>query len=197
MSPPPSYGQTAAYFTLADAGLRRIEIEVCLSQMGPSNGRYRSAHAKSLPRRPGLIYSAPPISRGWRTLGCGPFRSCEYSRRHQIPLLKNINCSIAESLEHFTRCLHVPGSKRPCARYVSCVLGMSHEGAIDPSCVAERLPGSFCKWAVSRCHRRYDWCQDYTGVKALLTRLFQGYGCRQTGDTLPDTYGRALANIAH
>jgi isopropylmalate/homocitrate/citramalate synthase len=109
---------------------------------------------------------------------------------------RNINCSIAESLERFgavtkaalARGLRVRG-------YVSCVLGCPYEGAIEPEAVA----------AVAR-RLHVDGCYevslgDTIGIgtpgraQAMIRRVARDVPLDRLAVHFHDTYGQALANI--
>jgi hydroxymethylglutaryl-CoA lyase len=109
---------------------------------------------------------------------------------------RNINCSIAESLERFR-----PVASRALAAgvrvrgYVSCVLGCPYEGAIDPGRVAEvavRLIELGC-YEVS--------LGDTIGVgtpakaKAMLARVIESVPVDRLALHFHDTWGQAVANI--
>src|SRR5690606_42003863 len=62
---------------------------------------------------------------------------------------KNINCSIAESLERFAPVLAAAmRNKIPVRGYVSCVLGCPYEGDVDPAAV-RRVAGALYRMG---CH---------------------------------------------
>ncbi len=109
---------------------------------------------------------------------------------------KNINCSIAESLERFApvcEAAEVAGMK--VRGYVSCVLGCPYEGAIAPDAVAEvaaKLDGLGC-YEIS--------LGDTIGVgtpakaQAMLAAVVDVLPVQRLAVHFHDTYGQALANI--
>jgi len=109
---------------------------------------------------------------------------------------KNINATIAESLERFAPVMEQARANGVAVRgYVSCVLGCPYEGEIAPeqvAWVAERLVELGC-YEVS--------LGDTIGVGTPLTarRLVETVGARVPVEKLAahfhDTYGQALANL--
>jgi hydroxymethylglutaryl-CoA lyase len=109
---------------------------------------------------------------------------------------KNINCSIAESLERFAPVIAAAKDKRIRVRgYVSCVLGCPYEGAIQPLAVADvagKLHAMGC-YEVS--------LGDTIGVgtpaqaQAMLDAVAARVPIERLAVHFHDTYGQALANI--
>ncbi len=109
---------------------------------------------------------------------------------------KNINCSIAESLERFQPVMEAAARDRVAVRgYVSCVLGCPYDGAIDAAKVAEvaaRLQAMGC-YEVS--------LGDTIGVgtptaaRGMLRRVGEELPLSALALHFHDTYGQALANI--
>lgn len=184
---------------LADAGLRRIEIGSFVSPKWVPQMADTEALAKSLPRRPGLIYSAlTPNLKGLEdALAAGLSEVAVFTAASDTFTQKNINCSIAESLERFTPLFARAREANVRVRgYVSCVLGCPYEGAIDPSRVAE-VTGKLLQMGCFEVSLGDTIGVGTTrGVKALLTRLFQDTAADKLAVHFHDTYGQALANIA-
>ena len=109
---------------------------------------------------------------------------------------KNINCTIAESLERFEPVMQAAADNDVRVRgYVSCVLGCPYEGVIDPAVVADvsrRLLDMGC-YEIS--------LGDTIGVGTAenTKRLIEVVAAQVPLDRLAghfhDTYGQALANI--
>jgi hydroxymethylglutaryl-CoA lyase len=109
---------------------------------------------------------------------------------------RNINCSIAESLERFAPVMAAAKAAKVKVRgYVSCVLGCPYEGAVAPAKVAgvaERLAGMGC-YEVS--------LGDTIGVgtpgraAAMIEAVAERLPSERLAVHFHDTYGQALANI--
>jgi isopropylmalate/homocitrate/citramalate synthase len=109
---------------------------------------------------------------------------------------RNINCSIAESLERFRPVIEAAQSAGMKIRgYVSCVLGCPYEGEIAPQAVArvaEALIGMGC-YEVSL----GDTIGIGTPAKAqrLIETVAAEIDIRHLAAHFHDTYGQALANL--
>jgi isopropylmalate/homocitrate/citramalate synthase len=109
---------------------------------------------------------------------------------------RNINCTIAESLERFAPVFAAARDAGVRVRgYVSCVLGCPYEGAIDPARVTEvagRLYEAGC-YEIS--------LGDTIGVgtplcaKAMIATVAEHVPVEHLAGHFHDTYGQALANI--
>jgi isopropylmalate/homocitrate/citramalate synthase len=109
---------------------------------------------------------------------------------------KNINCSIAESLERFGSVFAAARAANVRVRgYVSCVLGCPYEGAVDPARVAE-VAGSLFE---AGCYEIS--LGDTIGVgtpnrtKEVIARVAERVPIALLAGHFHDTYGQALANI--
>lgn len=109
---------------------------------------------------------------------------------------KNINCSIAESLDRFVPVLEqAKAGGVPVRGYVSCVLGCPYEGEIAPAAVAEvagRLLDMGC-YEVSL----GDTIGTGTPAKAqaMIAAVAERVPMERLAVHFHDTYGQALANI--
>lgn len=109
---------------------------------------------------------------------------------------RNINCSIADSLERFRPVISRAQAAGVRIRgYVSCVLGCPYEGAVDPGRVAElaaTLSAMGC-YEIS--------LGDTIGVgtpakaAAMLRRVARDVAIERLALHFHDTYGQAVANI--
>jgi isopropylmalate/homocitrate/citramalate synthase len=109
---------------------------------------------------------------------------------------RNINCSIAESLDRFSKVVAEARGQGVRARgYVSCALGCPYEGAVAPqqvAAVARELFALGCS-EIS--------LGDTIGVgtplaaRALIETVARDIGLENLAVHFHDTYGQALANI--
>ncbi|MGH8632355.1 MAG: hydroxymethylglutaryl-CoA lyase, partial [Burkholderiales bacterium] len=109
---------------------------------------------------------------------------------------KNINCSIAESLERFAPVAKTALDHGMRVRgYLSVVLGCPYEGEVRPEQVMEVA----CRLWDMGCYEISLGDTIGTGTPARTQRLFETVGRRIAMDRLAghfhDTYGQALANI--
>ncbi len=109
---------------------------------------------------------------------------------------RNINCSIAESLERFAPVAAAALSKGWRVRgYISCVLGCPYEGAVDAAAVA----GVAAKLLAMGCYEVSLGDTIGVGTPAKAQAMIDTVAARVPLDRLAvhfhDTYGQALANI--
>lgn len=183
---------------LADAGLKTIEATAFVS---PKWVPQMSDHAelmRALDRREGVRYPVlVPNLRGFEAaLAAGASEVAVFAAASETFSQKNINCSIAESLERFTPIFSAAKAAGVRVRgYLSCVLGCPYEGAVDPARVADvaaRLFDAGC-YEIS--------LGDTIGVgtpnrtKAMLATVAARVPADRLAGHFHDTYGQALANI--
>ncbi|OAN52219.1 hydroxymethylglutaryl-CoA lyase [Paramagnetospirillum marisnigri] len=109
---------------------------------------------------------------------------------------KNINCSIAESLDRFAPVMERAKAAGIRVRgYVSCVLGCPYEGEIAPAAVAEVA----ARLAAMGCYEVSLGDTIGTGTPAKARAMVEAVTARLPVSMLAahfhDTYGQALANI--
>lgn len=190
--------KVALITALADAGLTAIESGSFVSPRWVPQMADTSAVLAALPRRPGLCYSVltPNLQGLEGALAAGADEVAVFAAASESFSRRNINCSIAESLERFAP---VIGKARqhgiPVRGYVSCVLGCPYEGRIAPEKVAEVAEALF------RLGCREISLGDTigTGTPAHAARLVETVSRRVPVERLAahfhDTYGQALANL--
>ena len=183
---------------LADAGLREIEATSFVSpKWVPQMGDHAEL-MRALRRRPGVSYPVlmPNLQGFEAALAAGADRVAVFAAASEAFSKKNINCSIAESIDRFAPVMAAAREAKVAVRgYVSCVIGCPYEGAVDPAKVAEvsqRLIDIGCD-EVS--------LGDTIGVgtPASVTRMLQAVAARVPVARLAghyhDTYGMAVANV--
>ncbi|HYG54451.1 MAG TPA: hydroxymethylglutaryl-CoA lyase, partial [Burkholderiales bacterium] len=109
---------------------------------------------------------------------------------------KNINCSIAESLERFKPVAAAAQASNIRVRgYVSCVVGCPYEGDVDPQAVA-RVAGELYDMG---CYEVSLGDTIGVGTPNKTRRMIEACAARVPLERLAghyhDTYGQALANI--
>ena len=187
---------------LADAGLSAIEVTSFVSpqwvpQMADSAEVLRALLA-SPRRRPQPSYPVlTPNLKGFdAAVEAGAQEVAIFAAASETFSRKNINCSIAESLQRFAAVVDAASTLEVKVRgYVSCVVACPYEGAVDPvksAWVAERLLEMGC-YEVS--------LGDTigTGTPASIQRMIQACAAVVPIEKLAghyhDTYGMAIANI--
>lgn len=183
---------------LADAGLSVIEAGSFVSpkwvpQMGDSAEVFAG-----LARKPGVRYAAlTPNLKGLEgALAAKADEVAVFGAASESFSQKNINCSIAESLDRFAPVMEqAKAAGVPVRGYVSCVLGCPYEGEIAPSAVAEvaaRLYAMGC-YEISL----GDTIGTGTPAKAqaMIAAVAERVPVEKIAVHFHDTYGQALANL--
>ena len=183
---------------LTNAGLSYIEAGSFVSpkwvpQMAGSDKVF-----EQLPVDAATTYAAltPNMQGLERAMQCGVKEVAVFAAASQSFSQKNINCSIAESIERFKPVAREALSAGLAVRgYISCVVGCPYEGEVDIESVAQvaqQLLAMGC-YEVS--------LGDTIGVgtpasiETLLNRLLKDITADKLAIHAHDTYGQALANI--
>lgn len=149
-------------------------------------------------RAPGTRYTAlTPNLKGFeRALAAGADEVAVFASASEAFSQKNINCSIAESLQRFVSVMQAAADAGlPVRGYVSCVLGCPYEGAVSPEAVA-RVTDSLLALG---CYEVSLGDTIGTGTAGSMARLLGALMDRFRPEQLAvhchDTYGQALSNI--
>jgi hydroxymethylglutaryl-CoA lyase len=194
----PAAVKTALIERLADAGLSVVEAGSFVSPKWIPQMADTAEVLAALKRKPGVAYPVlVPNMKGYEAahavaadeIAIFGAASESFSRR-------NINCSIAESLERFATVAAAARRDRVRVRgYVSCALGCPYEGEIAPEAVADvsaRLLELGC-YEIS--------LGDTIGVgtpakaQAMVDKVAERVPRPSLAVHFHDTYGQALANI--
>jgi hydroxymethylglutaryl-CoA lyase len=183
---------------LAAAGLPAVEATAFVSPKWVPQMADHTEVLERIRRKPGVSYPVlTPNLKGFeaaRAAGAGEVAifgaaSESFSR-------KNINCSIAESLERFRPIVELSAKEKIKVRgYVSCVLGCPYEGEVKPQRVAE-VAGALYDMG---CYEIS--LGDTIGVgtpgrtKAMIEACASRIPLEALAGHYHDTYGQALANI--
>lgn len=183
---------------LSDTGLERIEAGSFVSpkwvpQMADSGNVF-----KGIERNPAIQYSAltPNLKGLEAALEAGVDEVAVFGAASESFSQKNINCSIAESLQRFEPVIALAKEHDISVRgYVSCVMGCPYEGDIAPRAVADvskTLLDMGC-YEIS--------LGDTIGIgtpgatKRLLDEVLKHIPVSVTAAHFHDTYGQALVNL--
>ncbi len=183
---------------LQNAGLRQIEVTSFVSPKWVPQMADNSAVMAGIHRRDGVRYSAlTPNMKGFEAaLAAGADEVVIFAAASEAFSQRNINCSIAESIERF-----VPVAKAAKAHgmrvraAVSCALGCPYQGEVSIDAVEDvilRLQG------IGSDHIGIA---DTIGVgtagrvSAVMGRALKHLPVAELSSHFHDTYGQALANI--
>jgi len=183
---------------LTEAGLRAIEVTSFVSPKWVPQMADGAEVMARIRRRPGVVYSVlVPNMKGFEAaLPAGPDEIVVFGAASEAFSQKNINCSIAESIERFRpvvaaareRGIHTRGA-------ISCALGCPYQGEVKPDAVGyvARLMKEI---GVQHCG-----VADTIGTgtpmatRAAMEAALAHYDLASVSGHFHDTYGQAIGNI--
>ena len=195
--PVPAAAKIALVHRLQEAGLRRIEVTSFVSPKWVPQMADNAEVMAGIERQSGVAYSVlTPNMKGFEAaLDSRPDEIAVFGAASEAFSQKNINCSIAESIERFepvvaaalARGIKVRGA-------ISCAVGCPYEGDVAPERVAlvARLMKQIGVQQVGVC--------DTIGVgtaaqvQRAMEAALQHFDIDQVYGHFHDTYGQALAN---
>jgi hydroxymethylglutaryl-CoA lyase len=182
---------------LQDAGLREIEVTSFVSPKWVPQMADNAQVMAGLLRRAGVSYSVlTPNLQGFEAaMKTLPGEIVVFGAASEAFSRKNINCSIAESIERFAPVVQAARAAGIRVRgAMSCTVGCPYEGDIAPERVAY-LAGLMKGIGVQRVD-----VADTIGVgtprkvQAAIEAALKHYGIDDVSGHFHDTYGQALAN---
>ena len=183
---------------LADAGLPAVEATAFVSPKWIPQMADHTEVLERIRRKPGVSYPVlTPNLKGFEAArAAGASEVAIFGAASEAFSRKNINCSIAESLERFRPVVSTAKNSNVKVRgYISCVLGCPYEGDIDPQRVAEVAAALYDMG----CYEISLGDTIGVGTPAKAKAMIEACGKRVPVERLAghyhDTYGQALANI--
>ena len=182
---------------LQDAGLTEIEVTSFVSPKWVPQMADNAQVMAGVQRKPGVRYSVlTPNMQGFEAaLASQPDEIVVFAAASEAFSQRNINCSIAQSIERFAP---VVAAARAAGIYVrgamSCTVGCPYEGDIAPERVGY-LAGLMADIGV-----QHVGVADTIGVgtprkvQAAIEATLQHYDLNDISGHFHDTYGQALAN---
>jgi len=183
---------------LADAGLRAIEATAFVSPKWIPQMADHTEVLERIRRKPGVSYPVlTPNLKGYEAAkAAGATEVAVFGAASESFSKKNINCSIAESLERFRPVVDAAIAADIKVRgYISCVAGCPYEGNVKPQMVAEVARALFDMG----CYEISLGDTIGVGTPGKIRAMIEACATRVPADKLAghyhDTYGQALANI--
>ncbi len=183
---------------LAEAGLPAVEATAFVSPKWVPQMADHAEVMAGIRKKPGVAYPVlVPNMKGFEAArAAGAMEIAVFGAASETFSRKNINCSIAESLERFAPVVKAARASRMRVRgYISCALGCPYEGEVKPRAVAalaEKLYAMGC-YEIS--------LGDTIGVgtpgktRAMIEAVAKKVPTAKLAGHYHDTYGQALANI--
>lgn len=183
---------------LADAGLPAVEATAFVSPKWVPQMADHTEVLERIRRKPGVDYPvlAPNLKGFEAARAAGATEVAIFGAASEAFSRKNINCSIAESLDRFRPVAEAAKVAHIKVRgYVSCVLGCPYEGEVVPSRVAEVASALY----EMGCYEISLGDTIGTGTpgktKAMIEACAERVPMAKLAGHYHDTYGQALANI--
>ena len=183
---------------LADAGLPAVEATAFVSPKWVPQMADHTEVLERIRRKPGVSYPVlTPNLKGFEAArAAGATEVAIFGAASEAFSQKNINCSIAESLERFRPVAHAAKASGVRVRgYVSCVLGCPYEGDVK----AERVADVAAALYEMGCYEVSLGDTIGTGTpgktKAMIEACAKRVPMEKLAGHYHDTYGQALANI--
>ena len=183
---------------LADAGLPAVEATAFVSPKWVPQMADHTEVLERIRRRPGVSYPVlTPNLKGFEAArAAGATEVAIFGAASEAFSQKNINCSIAESLERFRPVVSEATSHEIRVRgYVSCVLGCPYQGEVQPQRVADVAAALY----EMGCYEVSLGDTIGTGTPGKTRAMIEACAKRVPLEKLAghyhDTYGQALANI--
>ncbi len=183
---------------LAEAGLPAVEATAFVSPKWIPQMADHTEVLEGIRRKPGVSYPVlTPNLKGFQAaLAAGATEVAIFGAASEAFSRKNINCSIAESLERFRPVAEAAKAAKVKVRgYISCVLGCPYEGDVPAQKVAE-VAGALFDMG---CYEVSLGDTIGVGTPVRTQKMIEAVAKRVPLERLAghyhDTYGQALANI--
>lgn len=184
---------------LSATGLKRLEVTSFVSPKWIPQMADGAKVLAGIDRNPGVSYSAltPNLQGFENAIAAGVDEVAVFASASETFSQRNINCSIAESLERFQPVFTAAGdAKIPVRGYISCIIDCPFEGEITPELVADLA----VKMIENGCFEISLGDTIGHGTPARVDQLLASICARVSPQKLAghfhDTKGYALDNIA-
>ena len=183
---------------LADAGLPAVEATAFVSPKWIPQMADHTEVLERIRRKPGVSYPVlTPNLKGFEAArAAGATEVAVFGAASEAFSRKNINCSIAESLERFRPVVEAAKASGVKVRgYISCVVACPYEGEIKPAKVAD-VAGALHDMGCYEISLGDTIGAATPGnTQAMIKACLQRVPIERLAGHYHDTYGQALANI--
>ena len=183
---------------LADAGVPVVEATSFVSPKWVPQMADAAEVMAGLRRKAGVRYPVlTPNLKGFEAAAAaGAAEVAVFAAASESFSQRNINCSIAESLERFAPVMEAAKAKGIAVRgYVSCVLGCPYEGEIAPSAVAKVAAELFRMGCFEISLGDTIGTGTPRKAQAMVEAVAKEVPVAKLAAHFHDTYGQALANL--
>ena len=197
-APVPVAARVALVEALAAAGLPVVEAGAFVSPKWVPQMAGSEEVLRAVRKRPGVRYPllVPNLKGLEAALAAGAEEIAVFGAASESFSRKNINCSIAESLERFRPVAEAALARGVRVRgYVSCVLGCPYEGEIAPSAVARVAAALHAMGCFEISLGDTIGTGTPRKTAAMLAAVTAELPVTALAIHAHDTYGQALANV--
>ncbi len=183
---------------LGEAGLTAIEATAFVSPKWVPQMADNAEVMARIERRAGVSYPVlVPNEKGLEAaLAAGATEVAVFGAASEAFSQKNINCSVAESLERFRPVVAAAKQRGVAVRgYVSCVLGCPYLGEVKPAAVAEVAGALFDMGCYEISLGDTIGAGTPEKTKAMIEAVARRVPLKKLAGHYHDTYGMAAANI--
>ena len=183
---------------LADAGLVAIEATAFVSPKWIPQMADHTEVLERIRRKPGVSYPVlTPNLKGFESAkAAGATEVAVFGAASEAFSKKNINCSIAESLERFRPVVEAAGKSNIKVRgYISCVVACPYEGEVKPGKVAEVAGALYDMGCYEISLGDTIGAATPGKTQAMIEACLKRVPADKLAGHYHDTYGQALANI--
>ncbi len=183
---------------LSATGLRTIEATAFVSKKWVPQMGDNAEVLRRIAKTPGVAYPVlTPNLKGFEdAVAAGATEVAIFGAASEAFSQKNINCSIAESLERFQAVVAAARARDVKVRgYVSCVLGCPYQGPVPPAKVAEVAKALYDMGCYEISLGDTIGTGTPRSTRAMLLATKAVIPPQHLAVHFHDTYGQALANI--
>jgi len=183
---------------LADAGIRSVEATAFVSPKWIPQMADHTEVLERIRRRPGVSYPVlTPNLKGYESAkAAGATEVAVFGAASESFSKKNINCSIAESLDRFRPVVeNALKDKIKVRGYISCVVACPYEGEIQPGKVAEVAGALYDMGCYEISLGDTIGAATPGKTQAMIEACLKRVPPDKLAGHYHDTYGQALANI--
>ena len=183
---------------LADAGLAAVEATAFVSPKWIPQMADHTEVLERIRRKPGVSYPVlTPNLKGYEAAkAAGAMEVAVFGAASEAFSKKNINCSIAESLDRFRPVVeNALKDKIKVRGYISCVVACPYEGEIKPARVAEVAGALYDMGCYEISLGDTIGAGTPRKTQSMIEACIERVPAQKLAGHYHDTYGQALANI--
>jgi hydroxymethylglutaryl-CoA lyase len=183
---------------LQEAGLQAVEATAFVSPKWVPQMADHAEVMAGIRKRPGVAYPVlVPNMKGFEAArAAGVEEIAVFGAATETFSRKNINCSIAESLERFAPVVEAAKAQRMRVRgYISCAAGCPYEGEVKPQAVASLANELYAMGCYEVSLGDTIGVGTPKKIRAVIEAVGKKVPIGKIAGHYHDTYGQALANI--